>query len=118
MPSSQPIMKTIGYSRPLALWQRHQRHEALVVAARVGVGHERDLLEEHVERVARLGRGGVELARHLHELLQVLQAALRLDRPLGLERLDVAGLLQQRLQEVALPARLPPRARAAASSWP
>ena len=35
----------------LRVVQRHQGHEALVVAARVGVGDQRDLLQEEVERV-------------------------------------------------------------------
>ena len=43
----------------------------------------------------------VELARDLDELLQVLEAPLGLDRALGLERVDVARLVEQRLQQVA-----------------
>ena len=79
--------------------QRHEGHEALVVAARVGVGHQRDLLQEEVEGVV-LG-AGVELARDLDQLLEVLDAPLRLDRALGLERVEVAGLVQDRVEQVA-----------------
>jgi hypothetical protein len=83
----------------LGVVQRHEGHEPLVVAARVGVGHERDLLQEEVERVV-LG-AGVELARDLDELLEVLDAPLRLDRPLGLERVEVAGLVQHGVEQIA-----------------
>ena len=44
--------------------------------------------------------GRVELAPHLDQLLEVLDAPLRLDRALGLERLDVAALGQQRLEQL------------------
>ncbi len=48
-----------------------------------------------------LGLGvGVELARGVDELLEVLLAALRLDRALGLERVEVAGVVEQRLEQV------------------
>ena len=83
--------------------QRHQRHEALVVAARVGVGHQRDLLQEHVQRVLLRGSAGVELAPDLDQLLEVLDAPLGLDRALGLQRLDVAGLREQRLEQIPTP---------------
>ena len=83
----------------LGVVQRHQRHEALVVAQRVDVGDQRDLLQELADR-ALLGQR-VVLARDPHELLEVLQPPLRLDRPLGLERVEVAGLAQQLVQQVA-----------------
>src|SRR3954451_9598311 len=83
----------------LRIVQRHERHEALVVAARVGVGHQRDLLQEEVEGVV-LG-AGVELARDLDQLLEVLDASLSLDRALGLECVQVAGLVQDRVEQVA-----------------
>ena len=40
------------------------------------------------------------LARHADELLEVLDAPARLDRPLGLERLEVAGALEHALDEL------------------
>ena len=43
----------------------------------------------------------VVLARDLDELLEVLDAALRLDRALGLERVEVARLAQHLLEQVA-----------------
>ena len=45
--------------------------------------------------------GGVVLAGHAHELLEVLEPALRLDRALRLERLGVAGLLERLGEQVA-----------------
>ena len=81
--------------------ERHERHEALVVAPGVGVGDQRDLLQEHVERV-RAGRSArVELAADLHELLQVLDPALGLDRAFCFERLDVARLGEDRFEQVS-----------------
>ena len=85
----------------LGVVDRHERDEALVVGARVGVGDERDALQEDVERVVLLLGGGVELARDLDELGEVLLAALGLDRALGLQRVDVARVVQQRLEQVA-----------------
>jgi DNA helicase-2/ATP-dependent DNA helicase PcrA len=55
---------------PLGVVQRHQRDEARVVLARVGVSDERDLLEEQVETVLPGLGGGIELPRHLDELEQ------------------------------------------------
>ena len=94
-------MKTIGYSRPLALCSVISVTRPSSSRARVGVGDERDLLQEDVEAVLVGLGGGVELARDLDELLQVLEAALGLDRALGLERVEVARLVQQRLEQVA-----------------
>src|SRR5947209_11399398 len=74
--------------QPLRVVQRHERHEALLVAQCVGVGEQRDLLEEAVERGVL--DAGVVLARHLDELLEVLQPPLRLDRALVLQCLGVA----------------------------
>ena len=50
----------------------------------------------------RLGSSGdlLVLARDADELLQVLDPPLGLDGPLGLERLDVAGLLEDALDEL------------------
>ena len=87
--------------------ERHQRDDPLLVAKVVLLGEQRELLEELLDR-ALLG-GGVVLARHAHELLEVLEPALRLDRALGLERLGVAGLLERLREQVADPA--PPSAR-------
>ena len=70
-----------------------------LVAQVVLLGEERELLEELLDG-ALLG-GRVVLARHAHELLEVLEPALRLDRALGLERLGVAGLLERLGQQVA-----------------
>ncbi len=66
--------------------ERHQRDEALLAAERVLVGEERDLLEE--VREARLVRGLLVLLRDADELLEILDPPLRLDRALGLERVD------------------------------
>ena len=106
--------------------QRHQRDRALLTTLAVGVveiGDQRDRLEEGLDArqalgdhdVTRRGIGGahpgdagqsgdvagverhVELAAHPHQLLQVLDPAARLDRTLGLELGQVAGLFEDRL---------------------
>src|ERR687898_1662322 len=86
----------------LGVVERHERHEALVVADRVRVREQRDLLEERLRAALLAAAGlGVELARDADELLEVLDPPLRLDRPLGLERVDVAGLAQGLLEQLA-----------------
>ena len=66
----------------------------IVTGGVVGGAHARDAGEaRHVAGVERL----VELAADAHQLLQVLDAAPRLDRALGLELGEVAGLLEDRL---------------------
>ena len=112
-------MNTVGYSRPLALCSVISVTRPLVAAA-VGVGDERDLLQEDVERVLASARRRASNSRaHLHELLEVLDAALRLDRALGLERLDVAGLrtAPPRADRRPGPARASHRRRALPLAW-
>ena len=82
----------------LRVVERHERDERLTVAQRVLVGVERDLLEE--VREARLGRGGLVLLRDADELAQVLHPALRLDRPLGVERIEIARVLEHALNDL------------------
>ena len=65
---------------------------------RVLVGVERDVLEEAGE--GRLLGLLLVLAGDADELLEVLHAAARLDRPLRLEDLEVAGALEHRLDEL------------------
>ena len=48
----------------------------------------------------RLGFGGVVFGGHVDELLQVLDPPLRLDRPFGLEGLEISRLLQELLEQV------------------
>src|SRR5258706_279211 len=67
----------------LRVVQRHERHERRLAANRVLVGVERHLLQERGER--RLGVLLLPLARERNELLQVLDAAVCLDRPLRFE---------------------------------
>ena len=83
----------------LGVVHRHQRHEALVVADAVRVGEQRDLLQELAEARA-LGGVDVVLARDPHELLEVLQAALGLDRALGLERVAIPGVVEQVVEDL------------------
>ncbi len=101
----------------LGVVQRHQRHQALVVGARVGVGDERDLLQE-LARACRPPRrrrcpSGVELAADLDELLEVLDPcpgprscarprAPRGSRSAGQQRLEQLG---DRRQPLVGPAR-------------
>jgi hypothetical protein len=83
-------MNTIGYSRPFALWQRHERDEALVVA-RVSASATSDSCCRNASTRGPVAPGRrVELARDLDELGEVLEPALGLDRALGLQRLEVA----------------------------
>ena len=105
-------MNTIGYSSPLALCRVisvTRPSSSLRVSASATSA---TCCRKHVERrPRRRARGGVELAADLDELLEVLDAPLGLDRALGLERLDVAGLREQRLEQLG-----DRRAAAAASS--
>src|SRR4051812_15375839 len=82
----------------LRVVERHERDERGVAADRVLVGVERDLLEEGREgRVLRLL---APLARDRDELLEVLHAALGLDRALGLERLHVTAAGEHLLDQL------------------
>ena len=95
-------MKTIGYSRPLALWRVISVTSPSSSLRVVRVGDERHLLEELGQRrLARDVPRGVVLGGDVDELLEVLDPALRLDRPLGLERLQIAGLLEHLLEQPA-----------------
>ncbi len=82
----------------LRVVERHERDEAALVADRVLVGDERDVLEEAGERRL-LGLLAV-LARDADELLEVLDAPARLDRPLRLERVERPRLLEHALEEL------------------
>ncbi len=94
-PSSQPIMNTASYSRPLALWSVISVHRLSSVLQRVLVRVQRDLGQELLQRprvaLALQLAVGVELAGDADQLLEVLDPPLGLDRPLGLERLEVAA---------------------------
>ena len=83
---------------PLRVVERHQRDEALLAADRVLVGEERDLLEEAGQ--GRLVGGGLVLLGRADELLEILEAALRFDRALGLERVGIPGALEDALDEL------------------
>ena len=83
----------------LRVVEGHQRHDPLVVLQVVLLGEEGDLLEELLD--GGLVRVPVVLARHAHELLQVLEPPLGLDRALGLERRQVTGVLERLLKQVA-----------------
>ena len=91
-------MKTARNSRPFALWSVISVTRLCSPRMRVLVGEERDLLQEAGE--ARLVRGCLVLLGHADELLEVLDPALRLDRALGLERVEVAGALEHALDEL------------------
>ena len=101
IPSSIPIMKTARNSSPFALWSVISVTRLALAADRVLVGEERDLLEEAGERRL-LGLLPV-LPGDADELLQVLDPALRLDRPLGLERVEVAAALEHALERARAP---------------
>ena len=89
----------------LRVVERHQRHQALVRRA----GRPAPRRSEIWARNSSSGRSsdspselavGVELARDADQLLEVLDPALGLDRALGLERLDVAALVEHRLEQL------------------
>src|SRR5581483_11526367 len=82
----------------LRVVQRHERHERALTADRVLVGVQRNLLQERRQR--RLGVLLLPLTREGDELLQVLDAALRLDRALRLERGDRARLVENALDQL------------------
>src|SRR5207302_5509121 len=82
----------------LRVVQRHERYERALTADRVLVGVERDLLQERRQR--RLGVLLLPLTREGDELLQVLDAALRLDRAFRLERGDRARLVEHALDQL------------------
>ena len=84
--------------------QRHQHDLVVVVVELVGVGDQRDLLEELVEPG--------ELAGRADQLAEVLDPAGRLDRVLGLQLGEVAAVVERRLQQVA------GRRRSSAASTP
>ena len=88
----------------LGVVERHQRHQWLGVGEVVLVGVERDLLEELLERrellVALERPVGVELAGDADQLFEVLDPPLGLDRALGAQRFEIAGLLEQVLEQL------------------
>ena len=79
-PSSSPVITTVSNSRPLALWIVIRVTRARLVH-QVGVGLQGDALQEARQR--RLVGAPVVLGGHPHHLLQVLDAPLRLERPLA-----------------------------------
>ena len=104
------MMKTTGYSRPFALCSVISVTRPSSSLARVGVGDERDLLEEDVEPVVARARRRRRTRARPRRALAGSPPALGLDRALGLERVQVAALVQDRLEQVADRAR-PARAR-------
>ena len=100
IPSSTPIEEHDGELEALGRVQRHQDDLVLDLAIGefVGVGDQRDLLEELVDHR--------ELAGRADELAEVLDAAVRLDRVLRLELGEVAGVVERRLQHVGRTLRL------------
>ena len=109
------MMKTIGNSRPFALWSvisvtRPSSSRIASASASSAI-----CWRNSATPASSPAAGRVVLARDADELLEVLDPALRLDRPLGLERVEVAGLAQRLLEHLADRAR-PRRARGAAPS--
>ena len=122
-------MNTTGNSRPFAECSVIERDRALVGIVGVEVGDERDRLEERLHPLHRTERRGrsatgrigvarrqpsdrnqateiagvdllVELLRDADQLLQVLDAALRLDRALGSQLGEVARALEHGFDRV------------------
>ena len=93
-------MKTIGYSRPLALCSvisvTRPSSSLRVSASATSATCCRKMSSVLLLRLAVASNSRADLDK----LLEVLDAPLRLDRALGLERLDVARLREHRLQQV------------------
>src|SRR5919108_4685665 len=100
-----PVLETDDEHRPelepFGVVRRHEREQTLLVAQGVLLGEERDLLQELLDRA--LVGGGVVLPRHSHELLEVLEPSLCLDRALGTKALRIRRLVERLLQQVADP---------------
>ena len=77
--------------------ERHERHAARLFRQLVDVAHQRDTVEEALERRIRL-RALVVLGRG-DELLEVFESRLRLRGALLLERGPVAGRIQDQVDE-------------------
>jgi hypothetical protein len=89
-PVLQPDDEHDGELEALGGVQGHEHHRGLVgLVEVVDVGHQADRLEELVDRL--------DLAGGPDQLGQVLEPALGFDGALGLEGVEVAGALEQRL---------------------
>jgi hypothetical protein len=87
--------------QPLRGVQGHQRDDAAAgVGHRVGVRHQRHLLEERVQRGDLAGADALllELTRHADQLAQVVDPRLVLRIPAGLQLPQVPGPIQHRLE--------------------
>jgi hypothetical protein len=90
------VLETLG------VVERHQRDQAVIVAAGIGVGDQCDLGRNASRRSA----SSRAAARHrtagdLDQLVEVLDPALGLDRTLRLQPLEVAGLVQDGFEQIA-----------------
>ena len=99
------MMKRGVVLEPLRVVEAHQRDQAFGVADAVLLGEKADLSEELLERrvLALLPLDlavDVELARDAHELLQVLHPPLGLERALGFQRVEVARVVEDRLEQL------------------
>ena len=84
---------------PLRGVHRHQRDAVVAAVVAVDVGDERHLVEEQLERAAlvtgRVRIGAPEVFGRGEQLAQVLDPALRLERAVALERVEVAGAVER-----------------------
>src|SRR3977135_2683564 len=96
-----------GVLESLGVVKRHQSDQSLVVATRVAIGLQRQLLEEQLEGVSIGLWVGIELVGNLNQLLQVFDASLRLEgllsatHRLSFERLHVACSCQGSIHQIA-----------------
>jgi DNA-binding beta-propeller fold protein YncE len=90
-PSSQPGRNTVSNSSPLAECSV-MIETASSTSRRVGVHHQRDVLEE--------AASVLEVLHGAHELLEVLEPARRVGRAVVLPHLGVAGLVEDRSRRV------------------
>ena len=94
-PSSSPIRNTSGNSRPLAACSVISVIARVLVVI-VGIADQRGVVEKLAERLAAIAR----IHGRVHQLAQVLDAGQRLGRVLLLQQLDVAGAVEQELQQL------------------
>ena len=95
-PFFQPDQEHQRELQALGRVQRHQR-DARVFVVLVGIADQRGVVKEFAQRLAAIAR----VHGRIHQLAQVLDARQRLRRVLLLQQLDVAGTIQQELQQLA-----------------
>ncbi len=87
--------------------QRHQR-DARALVVLIGVADQRGVVEKFRQRLAAVAR----IHGRIHQFAQVLDARQRLRRVFPFQQLDVAGAIDQELQQLSGRRRIAGRAKA------